>query len=89
MNEFKFKTDSEGYRFCRRIADEMKKQFNISEQEAFGRINENWKHLIIDQNSILFHEDEEYWAKDLYYGHDSYWWMNPPDLKPLPYFGVK
>nr|WP_235715999.1 RHS repeat domain-containing protein [Acetivibrio cellulolyticus] len=21
------------------------------------------------------HEDEEFWAKDIYYGHESYWWV--------------
>jgi hypothetical protein len=33
----------------------------------------------------MFHENLDSWSRDIYFGHDSTWWQNPPGLTPLPY----
>jgi hypothetical protein len=87
MTEFDFQTDDEGREFCELIIQEMISRFNISKEEAVGRLNDTWKGLTIGKDDIVFHEDEEFWANSIYYGKDSQWWLNPPILKPLPHKG--
>ena len=83
--DFAFFTDSRSRHFCESIASEMSALFGISAEEAVGRINRAWSGLSIIGDDIVHHEDEEFWAFNIYYGHDSFWWKNPPDLKPLPF----
>jgi hypothetical protein len=86
MNEFVFPTDDKGLAFCREIALEMRSLFEISEEEAIGRINRQWKHTeITGDKNIVYHEDSTSWAKDIYYGHDSAWWKGENGLRPRPY----
>ena len=82
---FLFQVDARGRAFCDRIADEMIRRFGISEDEALGRINELWRGVDFEPQDLRYHETEEYWANDVYFGHGSLWWMNPPNLKPVPY----
>jgi hypothetical protein len=40
---------------------------------------------------MIYHEEPEFWAKDIYWGHSSYWWLSTeerqnkglPELKPV------
>ena len=85
-SRFEFQVDAESEEFCNEIVNEMIKHFGIPESEAIGRINQLWKgHDFEGQDDIRYHEPPEFWAYDIYYGGDSYWWLNPPDLKPKPY----
>lgn len=86
MDQFEFETDDESLGFCNTIILEMVKLFAIGESEAVGRVNRFWKgQKIVGEDDLVYHEEENYWANTIYYGKDSYWWTNPPDLKPLPY----
>ncbi len=85
MREFTFKTDEQSRDYCELILQEMVQLFGISEEEALVRMNRTWRGLeFLGDNDLIYHEDEEYWANNIYYGKDSMWWTDPPDLKPLP-----
>jgi hypothetical protein len=77
MSKFSFTTDSQSEQFCIEIADEMVKTFGISGEEAIGRINRHWKGLVlVGPYDLIYHEGKKYWANTIYYGHDSFWWLN-------------
>ncbi len=75
MNKWTFETDAESDDFCEKIVAEMKSRFGISEQEAIARINAQWEGSQFVGCDLIYHETEEYWANTIYYGHDSYWWI--------------
>ena len=84
--KFEFETDEQSEGFVASIANRMVSLFGISIDEAVGRINRDWKGLkIIGSNEVIYHEDEDYWAKTIYYGKGSNWWLYPSNLKPRPY----
>ena len=86
MNRFNFRTDTKSERYCDEIIRKMMNIFSISENEAVGRMNMLWDGLeIVGEDDLIYHEDVEYWVNTIYYGKDSNWWMNPPNLKPIPY----
>lgn len=74
--EFTFETDKESLRYCRRIAAIMQELFGLTMDEAADKINSRWRGLEMIGEDLIYHETEEYWAKDIYYGHDSNWWMD-------------
>ena len=76
--------------FLERIVERMLFLFPITRTEAVGRVNEQWGHLgFIADDDLIFHETAEYWAKTLYYGSDSRWWLGEEGLDPLPYGGPR
>ena len=84
--QFEFKTDKQSEEFCNLIIGRMVSLFGITSDEARGRINRDWRGLkIIGPNDVIYHEDDEYWAKTIYFGKGSNWWLNPPNLKPRAY----
>lgn len=86
MNTFTFETDAKGQQFCQVIANEMVKLFKISINEAVARINREWKNVkLVGDQHMLYHETEIFFAKDIYYGHDSKWWKDEEGAKPQPY----
>jgi len=82
---FDFGTDKESQFFCESIAREMVRLFNISHDEAIGRINREWMRRKIIGDDVIYHETENYWAKNIYFGKSSEWWLSPLSLKPKPY----
>ncbi|WP_313919556.1 hypothetical protein [Tahibacter sp.] len=79
-------TDAEGREFCESIAREMVRLFGISLDEAVGRINRAWRDdRAVVADSVVYHETDSYWAKKIYYGKESSWWLDQPGLKPLPF----
>jgi hypothetical protein len=85
-DKFEFSTDSQSATFCEGIAVKMVELFGITTDEAIGRLNQEWRGLsLLGPNDMIYHEDEEYWAKTIYYGKDSKWWKNPPGLTPKPF----
>ncbi|MEM9204013.1 MAG: hypothetical protein AAGC53_20425 [Actinomycetota bacterium] len=70
------------------IAQEMVKLFAIDLDEARGRINRQFpgpEPMTEWAEAYLGHEDEEDWAKHIYYGRDSLWWRDDEPRDPLPY----
>ena len=92
MGKYKFTTDDEGERFCYQIYMAMMSQFGISKEEAIARINQEWEKRSLVGQSIAYHKVPEEWAKEIYWGHDSYWWIEGekreelklPPLTPQP-----
>jgi len=80
--------DVEAKEFCERVVSEMVTLFSITEEEAITRVNCHWAHIesIGGQEELIYHEDERFWAQDIYYGSDSYWWLeeNVRSEKGLP-----
>jgi hypothetical protein len=33
---------------------------------------------------IAYHEEPDYWARTIYYGPNSHWWVHGQELIPLP-----
>lgn len=61
--------DERSEEYLMRIKKEMINLFSISDYEAYGRINAYWsKEVFRGDQIILYHEDETYWAKTIYYG---------------------
>ena len=86
MSAFTFPTDPKGEHFCKEIADEMVQFFTIPMKEAIGRINREWKNVnLVGDQHVIYHESADFYAKDIYFGHDSKWWKNEEEAKPLPY----
>lgn len=92
MTKYSFETDDEAEIFCEEIYMEMMAQFGISKEEAIARINQQWKNQSLVGDDIVYHETAEVWAKDMYWGHEAYWWITGekreelklPPLTPKP-----
>jgi hypothetical protein len=84
--DLKIATSHKAAEFIDEIITKMLLLFPITRAEAVGRVNDNWGHLsYIGDSDIIFHETAEYWAKTIYYGKDSHWWLGEEGLKPQPY----
>ncbi len=66
MYQFSFKTDQESYEFCTGIARKMAELFGITVEQAVEQINARWEGQDILGASLVYHETEEYWARDIY-----------------------
>ena len=92
MSKYRFETDEKGKRFCYQIYMEMMSQFDISKEEAIARINQQWEKRSLVGINIVYHVLPEEWAKNIYWGRDSYWWIEGekrenlklPPLTPQP-----
>jgi hypothetical protein len=72
--------------FIEEIVTNMLVLFPITRDEAVGRVNETWQHIeYIGDDDVIFHETAVYWAKTIYYGRDSHWWLGEEGLQPIPY----
>ena len=72
----RMQTSSHAREFIGRIVDQMVDRFGISRDEAVARVNDAWGHLDhIGDDDLIFHETAEYWARTIYYGKDSHWWL--------------
>lgn len=80
--------DVEAQKFCEGIVSEMVSLFSITEEEAISRVNFQWSHLesLGGNEELIYHEDERFWAQDIYYGPDSLWWLDDKvrSAKDLP-----
>jgi len=73
------------------IAEEMVRSYGIPYREAVARINRQWSdpgpkgrtpRIWMVGLDLAYHETAQFWASDIYYGHDSHWWT--PDARPQP-----
>ncbi|MGG1163487.1 hypothetical protein [Brevibacillus laterosporus] len=88
MIKFDFVTDKDANEYCQKIIKKMSECFGITEEEAIGRVNKKWKGIsFFGDDHIIYHELEDFWAYDIYYGSDSRWWARKDDLdlKPIPF----
>lgn len=87
MEKFRIVADEHGIEFLTDIAKKMIELFGISEEEAIGRINKHWEGAeFIGEEKAVYHEDDEYWAKTIYFGKDSFWWLKEGEhIDPIPY----
>ena len=85
--------DAEALSFCGQIAEEMVRSHGIPYREAVARINRQWSdpgpsgrtpRIWIVGLDLAYHETPQYWASDIYYGHDSHWWIPDTSPQPLP-----
>ncbi len=73
---WQFATNAKSDAYCREIVAEMVRLFELTEQEAVGRLNQHWRGQdILDEYDIVYHELPEHWAHVVYLGRDSYWWI--------------
>lgn len=94
MATFPFRTDEESEAFCHAIAHEMARLFGISKGEGIQRISRFWAHVpeIVGEEDMIYHETEDFWARTIYYGAGSFWWLvgeertrqSLPPLRPQP-----
>lgn len=85
MNDFEFGTNEKAAAFCAAIAAEMTRLFGISRGEAVGRINAHWKDQpMLDDQDMVYHETEEFWARQIYFEDEPRWWQIP-DPRPRRY----
>jgi hypothetical protein len=85
MRSYEFVVDAEARAFCDDIVQCMLSAFDISEAEALGRVNRQWRRNDFKFQDVRYHETDEFWAHDIYFGHDSFWWNSPSGLEPLPF----
>ncbi|MFI6173521.1 hypothetical protein ACIBCN_42550 [Nocardia sp. NPDC051052] len=84
MGMFEFRVDKQAGQFIQSIVHEMMKIFGISEDEAVKRVNARFCGQAFTGDDIIFHEGEDFWAKDIMYGGESAWWKNEADAKRIP-----
>ncbi len=88
MMSIDVRATEEALEYFEEIARQMILLFPITIDEAIGRINRFWKDRDITSEvevNMLLHEEPDYWAKTVYYGRNSTWWLGEEGLEPLPY----
>ena len=88
MTELSFSGTDEALGYLEEIARGMIFLFPITLDEARGRINREFKDrafLTEIEVNVLLHEEQDTWAKHVYYGRESCWWLGEDDLEPQPW----
>ncbi|MCM3635561.1 hypothetical protein [Paenibacillus sp. FSL W7-1287] len=82
-----FSTTKKAEKYIDQIVHQLVILFNVSHQEAIGRVNRHWTNCEhIDDESMIYHMLPDEWAHEVYYGSDSMWWgKDKSALSPLPY----
>ena len=79
---------TEAISYVEEIAREMTQMFKILMSEARGRINDQLGSRAIRtpmEVNVLLYQEQDVWAKHIYYGRESFWWKGEEGLSPLPY----
>ncbi|HET7739026.1 MAG TPA: hypothetical protein VFL67_00065, partial [Mycobacterium sp.] len=75
--------------YCDAIASAMISAFEISPEEAVGRINRHWRSAAFvepEDVDTLLQELPNYWARRIYYPVEVDWWVvGEASLEPRPY----
>jgi len=88
MTELRVSGTVEALGYLEEIAREMILLFPITLDEARGRINRRFKDLQFLTElavNVLLHEEQDTWAKHIYYGRESFWWLGEDGLEPQPW----
>ena len=75
-------------RHMEEIVREMMNLWSLSAAEAIGRVNRFWlgkTFVSTAQADVVLREEPSHWAKTIYYGPDSNWWLGENDLTPVPF----
>ena len=90
MNEFSFPHDEEAKEYFQRVAEWMVKLFNISTEEAIGRINKVCEGQEYIGYDYIYRDNAKQTAQNFYYEEGTYWWVdewlaeNTPKPRPYP-----
>ncbi|MBP2114948.1 hypothetical protein [Paenibacillus silagei] len=71
MEKFSLATTKEAQEFCECIVIEMIQLFNISEEEAWGRVNDFWKSPFDEEYDMSYHKTYGFWANTIYFGPET------------------
>jgi hypothetical protein len=88
MTDLNVRATEEARGYLEEIAREMVLLFPITLDEALGRINREFadrRFLTEVEVNVLLHEEQDTWAKHVYYGRESCWWLGEEGLCPQPY----
>lgn len=88
MIEINVAATAEASAYLEEMAREMLLLFPITLDEARSRINrefENRMFLSPVEVDYLMHEEQDVWARHIYYGRNSFWWLGEEGLEPRPY----
>lgn len=86
MSQFSFITDAESEAYCLKIANSMVQQFDMTQEEALGRINQAWVgQSFLGPLDLVYHEMPGDWAQFIYYKPGVHWWLEGADLSPRKY----
>jgi len=92
MEIFKFKTTQSSENYCFEISRHMVEEFNITHEEAVGRINDVWDGIDWEDDiesedyDWRYHELPREWAFIIYFGHESFYWLkDKSEIPPKPY----
>lgn len=88
MTSLRISATEEAQSYLEEIAVEMTQMFGISREEAYGRINDQLGRrtfLTEIEVSNLKHEEQDVWAKHIFFGRQSFWWLDEDGAVPLPY----
>ena len=87
---YQFKTDRYSLPYCEEIISCMIDTFSITRDEAIRRMNATWFGLeLIGEDDLIYHEEPEYWAKDICYGNESLWWLDEINAVIIPIEQIK
>ena len=84
MPAFSFQMDEATRTLIWDIMREMMERFQITEEEVAIRINSRFRGLAFSEDSMIHHEDAEFWAKDIMFGPHSVWWKNESEVERIP-----
>lgn len=81
---FVFECDERSQAYCYMIVEEMERLLSISEQEAFERVNEQWRGVSHVGDSMLYHCTAADWACTIYFDSATPWWREGVALRAKP-----
>jgi hypothetical protein len=61
-SKFEFSTDEEGYVYFDEVLNLMVNKYGADEEAALKAINSAFFGEVIDDQSMVFHREEDYWA---------------------------
>jgi hypothetical protein len=88
MAEIEIAATPEAAAYLREIASEMCALFGLDWDEACRRINYTLRGREFKsdgQVDFLLHEEQDVWAKHIYYGRETFWWVNEAIARPKPF----
>lgn len=88
MVDLNVQATDEAREYLSAIAGEMALLFSIPIEEAYGRINREFAARSFTTEIevlTLLHEEEDVWAKHIYYGRESFWWVDEDGASPQKY----
>lgn len=67
--DFAFPVIDDMQEYVSSIVEEMARIFRVSELDALAIVNERWASFEVGSDSLLGHEEPEYWARTIFGQH--------------------